>query len=139
MNRYSGPAALLLTVLLVGPLAAGADPAPAPSPLAKQRRDAARKTYETVWANYRDGRVPGEMVYRWSRRWLRAEHEVSDKPADRIAACEAHLARMRRLEALVQRVQRSGQTTVDEVSGAEYYRVQAEIWVQEARNEKKTR
>ena len=57
-----------------------------------------RKTYEVVWANYRDGRSSEEMVYRWSKRWLAAEKQLGEKPAERVAACDAHLARMLEME-----------------------------------------
>jgi hypothetical protein len=92
-----------------------------------------------MWTNYREGRAAGEVLYRWSRRWLNAERQLSARPADQVAALEAHLQRMRRLEALVQKVQRSGQTTIDEISATEYYRVEAEIWLLQAREEKKDR
>lgn len=139
MRMFSGLLVLCLGFLWVGPLVGAAEPEPLLSRLARQRRDAARKTYETMWTNYREGRAAGELLYRWSRRWLDAERQIHDKPAEQVAALEAHLDRMRRLEALVQRVQRSGQTTVDEVSAAEYYRAEAEIWLLQARDKKRGR
>ena len=126
----------LAVVLGVLPAAARADAEPDPAAelarLARQRRDAARRTYEVTWANYRDGRAPGDTLYRWSKRWLDAERRLSDRPADHVAACRAHWERMRDLERLVERVRRSRQATHDEVSGAEFYRVEAEIWLLEA-------
>jgi hypothetical protein len=117
----------------------GADAATRLSQLATERRDAARRTYEVSWANYRDGRTSGEMLYRWSLRWLEAERQLSDRPADQVAAFKAHLERMRDLGRLIQKVQSvaPGQATIDEVSAAEYYRSEAEIWVLQATDEKK--
>src|SRR5262245_8908656 len=85
----------------------------------KDRVDAARKTYEVLWANYRDGfRVSNDTLYRWSRRWLDAEREMSKKPADQVAALLAHRNRMAELERLIRNVRRVGQATVDEQSAA---------------------
>jgi hypothetical protein len=124
--------ALVFLILLVIPGLAGARPeadqAAIRADLARQRRDAARKTFEVTWINYRQGRAGGDTLYRWSRRWLKAERELSDRPAEQVAAFKAHLDRMRNLERLVQNVQPTGQTTVDEVSGAAFYRAEAELW-----------
>src|SRR4051812_12081531 len=73
-------------------------PPKVPEKLARAKVDAARKTYEVVWQNNREGLVPfAEVAYRWSKRWLKAELELSDKKADRAAAYQAHLERMREL------------------------------------------
>lgn len=109
------------------------------SKLAVQRRDAARKTYETMWANYRERRASDEVLYRWSKRWLKAERQLGVEPARQIAAFKAHLQRMRDLERIINNLQRSRQTTVDEVSAVEFYRAEAELWLLQARQEKKDR
>jgi hypothetical protein len=129
--------AFLLTFLAAAPANARADPDPATVELIKQRRDAARKTYETTWTNYREGRVPEEVVYRWSKRWLKAERELSNRQEDQVAACAAHLERMIELERIVQRLQSSRQTTVDVLNAVEYYRIEAAEWLALARKEKK--
>jgi hypothetical protein len=105
--------------------------------LAVAKRDAARKAYEAWWANYRDRAGPGEWVYLWSKRWLRAEKELSSRHDDQVAAYEAHLERMRELEGLVSRLQRArpGLATIDQVSSSRYYRVEAEIWLENSRKE----
>ena len=141
MNGYSWLLALLVCILLAGFLGAGPDPEPAAvlSRLATQRRDAARKTYEVMWANYRDRRVADEVLYRWSLRWLEAEQKLSDRQTDQVVASKAHLDRMRELEKLIRNIQRTGQVTIDEVSASEYYRVEAEIRVLQAKEGKKNR
>lgn len=69
---------------------------PAPNALALARLDAARRTYGQHARNLREGWVlTGELVYRWSRRWLEAEQALCKRPEDRIAACQAHVERMR--------------------------------------------
>jgi hypothetical protein len=141
MNGYSWLLALLVGILAAGFLGAGPDPEPAAvlSRLATQRRDAARKTYEVMWANFRDRRVADEVLYRWSLRWLEAEQKLSERQADQVAACKAHLDRMRELERLIRNIQRTGQIAIDEVSASEFYRVEAEIWLLQAKDGKKNR
>jgi hypothetical protein len=105
--------------------------------LAIAKRDAARKAYEAWWANYRDRAGPGEWVYIWSKRWLRAEKELSSQHDDQVAAYQAHLERMRELEGIVTRLQRArpGLATIDQISSARYYRIEAEIWYEQSRQE----
>jgi hypothetical protein len=104
----------------------------------KARIEAARKTYEVLWADYREGlRVGHDTLYRWSLRWLDAEKQSGKKEADQAAALQAHRDRMAALEQLIRKVRRIGQATVDELSAAEYYRVEAEFWVLQAGANKK--
>jgi hypothetical protein len=141
MNRYLAAVALLVIVLPTGFSRAAdeQDPAAVLPKMAAEKRDAARKTYEVLWANYREGTGSEELVYRWSKRWLRAERELSSRQGDQVVACQAHVKRMQDLERLIRRVQGAGPglTTIDEVSAAAYYRVEAEMWLLEARQEKK--
>jgi hypothetical protein len=141
MNRYAGLVVLLLGLPAAGALAAepAPDPAAVMARLATQRRDAARRTYEVSWVNYREGRASEDGLYRWSWRWLNAEKQLSTRRDDLIAAHRAHYERMRDLERLVRKLRVSGQTTIDEVSAAEYYRAEAELWLMQAKEEKKPR
>src|SRR5438067_5700436 len=102
MNRSLALSALLAGLLSAGPLEADADPDTAAtlSRLGTLRRDAARKTYEVTWANYRDRRASADTLYRWSLRWLESERQLSDKQADQLAAFKGHWERMRDLERL---------------------------------------
>ena len=58
---------------------------------------------------------------------------VSKKQADRIAACEEHLDHMKKLEALIKKIRRLGFGRSSDVGGSEYYRIEAEYWLDEAR------
>ena len=78
-----------------------------------------------------------DLLYRWSLRWLEAERELSDQQADQVAAYQAHFERMRDLDRIIRRLHGSGQTTIEEASATEYYRVEAEIWLLKARDGKK--
>jgi hypothetical protein len=106
--------------------------------LAKDRVEAARKTYEVLWSNYREGRrVSDDALYRWSLRWLEAERQMSKQQPDQTAALLAHRNRMAELERLIRNVRRVGQATVDELSAAEYYKAEAEYWLLQADVNKK--
>ena len=139
MNRYWGLPLLLLGLLSAAPLGAAPDPetANAIARLALQRRDAARKTYEVLWIDYRERIAAQDALYRWSVRWLDAERELSDQEADQVAAYQGHFERMRDLERLIRRLRESAQTTIDEASAAAFYRTEAEMWVLQAKAGKK--
>ena len=137
MNRYAGLLALLLGVLPWAPVRAGGpDPANLPE-LARQRRDAAQQTYVTLFTKYQEGSASEELLYRWSRRWLEAERAVDKRPEGRVAAFRGHWERMRQLEKTVQKLRRSRSITMDRVSAAEYYRVEAAMWLAEAKQGQK--
>src|SRR4051794_2878195 len=131
MNRCSRLVGLVLVVVPAGFVESRPEPEPASASakLANRRRDSARKTYQTLWVNYRERRASEDALYRWSVRWLKAERQLSDRQDDQVAAYKAHWDRMRDLERLIRQVERSGVTTVDEVSAAEFYRVEAEFWL----------
>jgi hypothetical protein len=106
--------------------------------LAKVRLEAATKTYQVLWQNYREGRRSSdELLYRWSKRWLDAERESHGQPAEQIAALKAHYDRMVELERIIRKVSQAGQGTVNELSAAEFYRTEAELWLLEAKAGKK--
>jgi hypothetical protein len=138
MIRYWGLLALALGVLWAGPVRA-ADPEAANvlARLAVQRRDAARKAYEVLWLDYRERRTSEDLLYRWSLRWLESEKDLSDQQADQVAAYQGHFERMRDLDRLIRRLQGSGQSTIEEISAAEYYRIEAEVWLLKAKEAKK--
>ena len=138
MKRFSAPLALLLVLLSAAAVGSGPDPGTDATlgRLGKQRRDAARRTYEALWANYRERLASEDTLYRWSLRWLEAERQLTDRPADQAAAAAGHWERMRALERLMGNLQRAGQATVQEVSAAEFYRAEAEIWLLQAKARK---
>src|SRR5271166_4208131 len=95
-----------------GLLLAGASVAPVPQgqearkqpPLAEARYNAARKQFDLIWQYYQQSRVDSFEVYLWSRLLLDAGKGNSVKPDQRIAACEEHLDRMKKLETLIRKV-----------------------------------
>ena len=104
-----------------------------PSALAEARYKAAVKQFDEVWRYYREDRTESFLTYYWSKIVLEAQRDLSDAQADRIAALEAHLGRIKRLEALVLKVRRLGFGYSIDVGATAYYRLEAEMWLEEAR------
>jgi len=126
-----------LTLLLAGLSTAPAAPEPAkPSPLAEARYRAAVAQYEITWSYYQQARIDSYQVYVWSRLVLDARRELGETKADRLIALEDHLARMKKLEELVVRIRRLGFGRSYDFGAAEYYRLEAELWLARANGKK---
>jgi hypothetical protein len=69
-----------------------------------------------------------EYLYRWSRRWLEAERVLGTTKEKRVAACAAHLERMRTLEAQQEEWAKKGFAAKYELVAAKFYRIEAEQW-----------
>ena len=125
------------TVLILGLLLVGLSFAPAPEEkaparpsLAEARHQAVLKQFEEVWTFYRQSRTDSFPVYYWSRLILDSERDLSDRPADRLAALEGHRDRMLRLEALVKRVRKLGFGFSTDIGATAYYRLEADYWLE---------
>jgi RNA polymerase sigma factor (sigma-70 family) len=66
--------------------------------LAAARRDAAKEAYEGYWGRYELGRGPEEAVHLWSRRWLQAQLDLSDKQEERDAALASYQERLKKTD-----------------------------------------
>ena len=107
--------ALRRPIIGFGLLLAALSFAPAPiaepdqlSSRAQARYQSALKQYEETWSYYQQARIDSYQVYVWSRLVLDSRAEMRDKPADRVAALEDHLSRMRKLETLIKKVRPIG-------------------------------
>jgi RNA polymerase sigma factor (sigma-70 family) len=119
ISRMKVAAAVLLALAVVGAgagaLALGRRPAepgasskvgPEPKALARAeqrkrqgaRLELARSAYKVAWVRFQLGREPEQTVNLWSRRWLQAQLDLSDKQADRDAALKAHRDRLARVD-----------------------------------------
>ena len=104
-----------------------------PPQLAKARLDAARQAYEGYWRRLRSDRGGDpEKCYSWSRRWMEAQQALGAGKAAEQAA-QAHLERMKELEKLLAALARTGQGTQADADAAQYYRVEAEIWLSQVK------
>jgi hypothetical protein len=136
-RRHSGLVlALGLGFAIAHGALARADPPGQPSlaDLAQARFDAANKLFDTAWSYYRQKTTGTGFVYFTSARLLRAELDLSDKRDNRIAAHEHHLCRMKKLQALVAKVQALGRANTLEAAEVSYYRAEAEFWLAQARS-----
>jgi hypothetical protein len=123
-----------VTLALGGP---APEPPKVPKELLEKRRDAARKVFDNELQRFQMGALKPEVsvieLAEWSSRWLEAELAIGDKRTDQIAACKAHLKRMRDLEeAAVGKVgpaTKPGQRLRlrSEADAVTYFRVEAEI------------
>ena len=125
--RWLPPVFLVFGLVLAA--APSAEPTKAES-LGKARLEAAIKEYDETWAYYQQARIDSYQVYVWSRIILDSRREMSAKAADRLAAIEEHLARMKKLEALIVRVRGLGFGRSYDVGASQYYRLEAEHWLE---------
>lgn len=115
--------------------------------LAKARFRAARKAFEAVKEHYLAGARNEEEVYQWSLRTLKAQQSLGEK--DLVEPLNEHVERMKELEALaVARFKKKENTADGEVvinrmvvrdtglTAAEFYRLEAELWVAEVKVKK---
>jgi hypothetical protein len=101
--------------------------------MAEARYEKALKQFEETWVYYRQARVEVYSVYAWSRIVLDAQQELSNRRVDVLASLEAHKGRMERLEALVKKVRKLGFGQALEVGASEYYRQEAEYFLERAK------
>jgi hypothetical protein len=136
-GRLMAGSRCFLTAVAFGLLLWGvaqADPADEARANARARMEAARKVYQGNRLRFsRDPTFKMESItffetqYRWSTRWAQAEAEAGEKKAARVAAFEAHLARMREQEKAVKSMAgKKGTLAPYEPAYAEYYRLEAE-------------
>src|SRR5262249_32768438 len=104
--------------------------------LAKARHEAAVKQYNETWVYFRQDRIDSYQVYVWSRILLDCEREIAQKRADHITALESHRGRMQKLDALITRIRRLGFGRSYDVGAAQYYRVEADYWLEAAKAKK---
>jgi hypothetical protein len=128
--RWLLPGLILSSLLFVA--APSAEPSKIAS-LAKARHEAAVKQYDETWAYFQQARIDSYQVYVWSRMVLDCRREMTPKAADRIKALEEHLGRMKKLEGLISKVRRLGFSRSYDVGSAEYYRLEAEFWIEKER------
>jgi hypothetical protein len=108
-------------------------PARPDASLAELRIEAGTKAYEMTWLYYSENRVDSEKVYRWSRRLLEAQREANLGREAEVAACQAHLERISKLGAKIDRIRRLGFGNSLDVVENEYYVREAELWLERAR------
>jgi hypothetical protein len=99
--------------------------------LLQTQLEAARNTFDALWSN--EGINNGETLYLWSRRWLEVERQVQDKKQDQAAAVKTHLDRMKQLQRRTNKLFQEKLMTREQISAADYFVAEAEMWVLQAR------
>jgi hypothetical protein len=139
MKTYKGLLAVA-AVLARGALQAAED-AKAEAANAKARVEAAQKVYKGMIARRNSDPSGGaaglawfEQLNRWSLRWMGAQCDLSTKKADKVAAVEAHLKRMREWEKNAKAMAKKGSVIAPyEVSAVTFYRLDAEKLLRKAK------
>jgi len=131
-RRMVGSALFMLFAALAPAPSQQAPPDP-PTPeavagLAKVRAEAGARAVELAWLYYSENRIDADKVYRWSRRSRQADLDSATDKAGRVAAAEAHLARMLKLEAKIAKIRKLGFGNSLDVAEVEYYREEADFW-----------
>jgi hypothetical protein len=104
-----------------------------PRELLEERREAARKVYEEDLTRFRAAELAmDERLLWWSERWLNAELALSEKPAERTAALETHVKRVKEVERMFAHYAKVGQGRHSDAQAATYFRAEAEIRLLEA-------
>ena len=88
--------------------------------------DAYESTFKRLVEAAPDSAAGVDPLYQWSLRWMTAEQDASDKKEDRIAAAEAHLERMKKVEDRVKTMHRVGILFMKDEQAAKFYRLEAE-------------
>jgi hypothetical protein len=108
-----------------------------PSKEEKELVKVCKQGFDAVMNEIESGRsLPDEKVCVWSRRWLHAQLAVTRKPADAITAYKDHLKRTKEVERIAKIQYKEGKITIVVYTTAQYYRVQAEIWLAKAQSKK---
>jgi hypothetical protein len=131
MSPFSKRSLVLLPLVLAGisfVKAPSAEPSQL-SALADVRYQAAVKQFDETWLYYKQDRIDSYQVYVWSRIMLDCRRETARTPAERVAAIDEHLGRMKELESLVKKVRRLGFGRSYDVGASGYYRAEAEYWL----------
>jgi hypothetical protein len=134
MFRQATVLALVVGVASMGePSQARADEPPSVADLMKAKVETARRGYEASVAALATGKADAEKVYLWSRRLLEAQQDSSDKKADRLAALEGHLGRMKDLRKIAEERYRQGAAIHADVVATDYYVAEAALWLAQAK------
>ena len=140
MTRRSLHLGLLTLAAALAPAPQDPPPPPTapqdPASLADIRIKAGTKAYDLAWLYYSENRIPSEKVYRWSRWLLEAQRDASVDKAAHVAACEAHLERIKKLEFKIRRIRRIGFGDSLDVVEVDYYRKEADFWLAQANSAK---
>ena len=103
---------------------------------ARVQLEVVRQVFELRLQASRHGESPDlDQTYVWSRRWMDAQQALSETKAERMAAIETHLARMKELRNITQQLYEAKEIGAQDVMAFSFYVAEAELWLAEARQE----
>jgi hypothetical protein len=101
--------------------------------VAKVRIEAAQAAYDQIFPLPFNGIRPVQEVYEWSNRWREAAMWAAQTKAEKVAAAEAHLDRMRELQKPVKEGEKAGRVPSFEAWATDFYVAEAELLLSAAK------
>ena len=117
---------LVLPCLSFAP--AATDDQPDLKALAQVRQQSARELFDETWVMYKRKFEHEGAVYMFSQRVMLSELDCAETVAQRVAAYQGHLDRMRRMQSLVIKLRDIGVSRKYELKEAEYFVHEALFW-----------
>ena len=102
----------------------------------KALAQAAQEQWEGRWKEFTALKTTTDFALPWSANWLKAELRLTEKKAERLALYEAHLERLKAMEKVNKGRFDSGSIAPTQYHQIVYYRIEAEIWLDDVRRGK---
>ncbi len=118
---------------VVEPAAQGNAPPPAEEALAKSREEVARRIRDDMYRGFTGGEVNLDAYLEWQSRYNSTALALVRTDAQRIRFFEATVRGMKSLHEVVERMSTSGQASQTDVRKVEYFLLDAEVALAEAR------
>jgi hypothetical protein len=97
------------------------------SNISKVQLDAAKSAFAAEWKDFLAGRGNHEKSFVYSTAWLRAASALTTTKAERIAAYEAHLARMKQVQKPIATWYQAGRVPIRDLLAANFFLADAEL------------
>jgi hypothetical protein len=107
-----------------------------PTEREKALLEAAQIQYEARWKEFVNGKTPAELLLPWSVKWLEATLRVCEQTSEKVDACKAHLERMKAAEDVNKAKFDAGAIAVTQYQQCVYYRIEAEVMLDDLRRRK---
>src|SRR5262249_24106235 len=102
-------------------------------PILQSLFDAVNVEARGRWKQFRAGQGTLDIILNGSVRLLDAERQLSKDRADQLAALEHHLERVRAIEKINQERYDAGRISISDLAQSRYFRIQAELWLEQAK------
>jgi hypothetical protein len=96
--------------------------------LAQVRYQSARDAFDESWLMYKRKIQPEGVVYVFSHRLMLSQLDCAETITERVAACQGHLERMKKMQAMVIKLRDLGFSKKFEVKELEYFVNEARYW-----------